>query len=44
MAASGFKGIEIADAIGRSGSATRTMMCRTRLQLRNVLGSIEATS
>jgi RNA polymerase sigma-70 factor (ECF subfamily) len=44
MAASGFKGLEIAEAIGRSGSATRTMMCRTRLQLRNVLGSIEATA
>lgn len=34
MAASGFNGLEIAEAIGRSGNATRTMMCRTRLKLR----------
>ena len=39
MAANGFKGIEIADAIGRSGTATRTLMCRSRLQLRQRLGS-----
>lgn len=37
MAAAGFKGLEIAEAIGRSGNATRTMMCRSRLQLRNRL-------
>lgn len=40
MAASGFKGMEIADAIGRSGNATRTMMCRSRLQLRRRLASM----
>jgi RNA polymerase sigma-70 factor (ECF subfamily) len=40
MAASGFKGIEIADAIGRSGNATRTMMCRSRVQLRQRLASM----
>jgi RNA polymerase sigma factor (sigma-70 family) len=40
MAASGFKGMEIADAIGRSGNATRTMMCRSRLQLRRRLVSM----
>lgn len=39
MAASGFNGMEIAEAIGRSGSATRTLMCRTRLQLRERLES-----
>jgi len=40
MAACGFKGMEIADAIGRSGNATRTMMCRSRLRLRERLASI----
>jgi RNA polymerase sigma-70 factor (ECF subfamily) len=39
MAASGFNGMEIAEAIGRSGNATRTLMCRTRLQLRQRLVS-----
>jgi RNA polymerase sigma-70 factor (ECF subfamily) len=39
MAASGFNGMEIAEAIGRSGNATRTLMCRTRLQLRHRLES-----
>ena len=39
MAANGFKGIEIAEAIGRSGTATRTFMCRSRLQLRQRLGT-----
>ena len=29
MAADGFRGIEIADAIGRSPTATRTLMCRS---------------
>jgi RNA polymerase sigma-70 factor (ECF subfamily) len=42
MAADGFNGMEIAEAIGRSGSATRTLMCRARLQLRERLGSMEA--
>ena len=37
MAANGFNGMEIAEAIGRSGSATRTLMCRSRLQLRHRL-------
>jgi RNA polymerase sigma factor (sigma-70 family) len=40
MAASGFNGMEIAEAIGRSGSATRTLMCRTRVQLRHRLESL----
>ena len=42
MAANGFNGIEIAEAIGRSGNATRSMMCRARLQLRERLASMEA--
>ncbi|HEX2469913.1 MAG TPA: sigma factor-like helix-turn-helix DNA-binding protein, partial [Candidatus Limnocylindrales bacterium] len=42
MAANGFSGIEIAEAIGRTGVATRAMMCRARLQLRKRLGSFEA--
>jgi RNA polymerase sigma-70 factor (ECF subfamily) len=37
MAASGFNGMEIAEAIGRSGNATRTLMCRTRLEVRHRL-------
>jgi DNA-directed RNA polymerase specialized sigma24 family protein len=39
MAANGFNGMEIAEAIGRSGNATRTLMCRTRLHLRRLLES-----
>lgn len=39
MAASGFNGMEIADAIGRSGNATRTLMSRTRRHLRHRLES-----
>lgn len=42
MAANGFNGSEIAEAIGRSDNATRTLMCRARLQLRERLGSMEA--
>jgi len=42
MAADGFNGMEIAEAIGRSGSATRTLMCRSRVQLRRRLDAIEA--
>ena len=44
MAANGFNGMEIAEAIGRSGNATRSLMCRARLQLRERLGSMEALS
>ncbi len=40
MAANGFNGMEIAEAIGRSGNATRTLMCRSRLQLRHRLDDI----
>lgn len=42
MAANGFNGMEIAEAIGRSGNATRTLMCRARLQLRKRLDSLES--
>jgi RNA polymerase sigma factor (sigma-70 family) len=42
MAAEGFRGDEIATAIGRSAVATRTLMCRARLQLRERLGSMES--
>ena len=42
MAANGFSGMEIAEAIGRTSMATRAMMCRARLQLRQRLGSYEA--
>ena len=42
MAANGFNGLEIADAIGRSPNATRTLMCRSRLQLRARLTSLAA--
>jgi len=42
MAAEGFRGEEIATAIGRSAIATRTLMCRARLQLRERLGSMES--
>lgn len=42
MAANGFNGIEIAEAIGRSANATRSLMCRARLQLRDRLGSQQA--
>jgi RNA polymerase sigma-70 factor (ECF subfamily) len=41
MAANGFNGMEIAEAIGRSANATRTLMCRTRLQLRQRLASFD---
>lgn len=41
MAANGFSGLEIAEAIGRSGNATRSMMCRARLQLRERLSATE---
>jgi RNA polymerase sigma-70 factor (ECF subfamily) len=40
MAASGFNGMEIAEAIGRSATATRILMCRSRLRLRARLESM----
>jgi RNA polymerase sigma-70 factor (ECF subfamily) len=47
MASQGVSGIEIADYLGRSPAATRTMMCRARLRLRTELTqalAIESTS
>jgi RNA polymerase sigma-70 factor (ECF subfamily) len=41
MAAQGFDGAEIAAAIGRSPTATRSLMCRARLQLRQRLAAME---
>jgi RNA polymerase sigma-70 factor (ECF subfamily) len=42
LSAEGFTGVEIAAAIGRSEAATRTLLCRTRVQVRSVLESSEA--
>ena len=42
LAAHGFSGREVADAIGRSESATRTLMCRARITLRDHLTRTEA--
>ncbi len=41
LAAQGFDGREIAASIGRSEGATRTLMCRSRVQLRRVLDAAE---
>jgi RNA polymerase sigma-70 factor, ECF subfamily len=41
LAAQGFDGREIATAIGRTEGATRTLMCRSRLQLRGLLEAQE---
>jgi len=42
LAAEGFTGAEIAAAIGRTDAATRTLLCRTRVQVRSRLESAEA--
>ncbi len=44
MAANGFDGTEIAAAIGRTGNATRTLMCRARIQLRQRLAATETSA
>lgn len=41
LAAQGFSGHEIAASLGRSDAATRTLMCRARVQLRQVLEAPE---
>jgi RNA polymerase sigma-70 factor (ECF subfamily) len=41
LAAQGFDGREIAASIGRTESATRTLLCRSRVQLRLVLEAAE---
>jgi RNA polymerase sigma factor (sigma-70 family) len=38
MAAQGLSGREIADSLGRSQNATRTLLCRSRAQVRAVVG------
>ncbi len=42
MSSEGFNGHEIAEAVGRSESATRTMLCRARMQVRTRLAAAEA--
>jgi len=42
LSANGFSGKEIADAIGRSELATRTLLCRARIQLREQLAATGA--
>ncbi|HET9083219.1 MAG TPA: sigma-70 family RNA polymerase sigma factor [Candidatus Limnocylindrales bacterium] len=41
LAAQGFEGSEIAASIGRTEGATRTLMCRARIQLRQLLDASE---
>ncbi len=42
MSSEGFSGVEIAAAIGRSETATRTLLCRTRVRVRQRLEEAEA--
>jgi RNA polymerase sigma factor (sigma-70 family) len=42
LAARGFTGPEIAEQIGRSQAATRTLLCRARMQVRAILRSDDA--
>jgi len=41
LAAHGFSGREVAEALGRSELATRSLICRARLRLREQLGGTE---
>jgi DNA-directed RNA polymerase specialized sigma24 family protein len=41
LAGQGFSGREIAEAIGRSEAATRTLMCRVRMRVRSQLEASE---
>jgi RNA polymerase sigma-70 factor, ECF subfamily len=43
LAARGFSGSEVADLLGRTEGATRTLLCRARLELRGVLEATEVT-
>lgn len=42
LSANGFSGKEVAEAIGRSELATRTLLCRARIQLRERLAAAAA--
>lgn len=42
LSSEGFSGAEIASAVGKSETATRTLLCRTRVRLRRALESPEA--
>jgi RNA polymerase sigma-70 factor (ECF subfamily) len=44
MAAQGFSGHEIAEALRKSDGATRTLMCRARVELRRMLAAQEVAS
>ena len=41
LAAQGFSGHEIAETLRKTDGATRTLMCRARVQLRELLGAAE---
>ncbi len=41
LAARGFSGTEVAGLIGRTDGATRTLLCRARLELRGILEATE---
>jgi len=41
LAARGFSGAEVAGLIGRTDGATRTLLCRARLELRGILEATE---
>jgi RNA polymerase sigma-70 factor (ECF subfamily) len=44
LAAQGFSGREIAEALGRSEGATRTLLCRARREVRRELSLLETAS
>lgn len=41
LAARGFSGHEVADLLGRTEGATRTLLCRARLEMRGILETTE---